>query len=252
MWLKHPAGLRNHPCQGRSDAPEPELNARIPGSPAFVPVCPDPVETSMRNLILLGCLWLTAASPLLARPVQVSEAEFQTLTAGKPRIVEDFNRFQSGDLTSPVVLLNGQFSGLPSIGAPWCISSQCLNLNLATGVFSSLPARTEFWSTRLIPAGSNNNIYDFDVAGRGGTQRFTLSDIEFSPQGTFVGFHDPQGILQVTVSLRTGGLGINYSLDDVTAVVASAQQSVPAGGLGSYGLLAGILLMGSLWLLRRR
>lgn len=206
----------------------------------------------MKILHLLSWLLIAAASPLLAQPVQVSEAEFDTLAAGKPRIVEDFNRFPSGNPSSPIALLNAQFSGSPSLGAPWCLSSQCLTLNLQTGVFGSLPAGTELWSARLFPAGSSSNVYDFDVVGGGGTQRFTLTNVDLNPQGTFIGFQDPQGVRQVTVSLRTGGLGLNYSLDDVTTVTgAPAQHSVPAGSRTGFLLLGGLLLVTGLLLLRR-
>lgn len=200
---------------------------------------------------VFACLMLLVATPLLAQPVQISESEFTALAAGKPQVVEDFNRFAPGPVNSPVALLNGQFAGSPSMGAPWCLLSQCLTLDLVTGVFSNLPARTELWSARLLPAGAGN-VYDFDVVGGGGTQRFTLTNVDFTQQGTFVGFHDPSGIQQVTVSLRTGQ-GVNYSLDDVTTVTSAAPvQSVPVGGYTVSVLLSVLLFVVGALLLRNR
>lgn len=207
----------------------------------------------MKILRVFSWLLLVAAMPVLSQPVQVSESEFEVLAAEMPRTIEDFNRFPSGDIASPVALRNSQFTGAPSIGAPWCLSSPCLTINLTASVFSSLTPGTQLWSARLIPAGSSSNVYDFDVVGGGGTQRFTFTDIEFSAQGTFLGFQDPQGIQQVTVSLRTGGIGINYSLDDVTVVAGpTAHQSVPVGGPAAYVLLGLMLFAIGALVLRNR
>lgn len=201
---------------------------------------------------LFPYLLLMVTMPILAQPIQLTESEFATLAAGKPQIIEDFNRFPAGPIASPVVLLNGQFAGSPTMGAFWCQLSQCLTLDLTTGVFSDLPARTELWSARLIPGGAGN-VYDFDVVGGGGTQRFTLTNVDFTQQGTFVGFQDPQGIQQITVSLRAGGLGVNYSLDDVTTVTGAAPvQSVPVGSRAVWALLSVLLSVIGALLLRSR
>lgn len=205
------------------------------------------------KLKFLSCLCLVLAAPVLAQPVQVSESEFAQLSAGLPRIVEDFNAFPAGPAASPVALRNGQFSGSPSFGAPWCLSSQCLNINFVASTFGGLPRRTVGWSTRLIPAaGNSNNVYDFDVVGTGGSRRFTLTGVAWSESGAFVGFHDPQGIREVSVSLRSGGLGINYSLDDVTVAIGPAPaQSVPTGGPAGMLVLGFLLLLGAGIAIRR-
>ena len=84
----------------------------------------------MKILRVFSWLLLVAAMPVLSQPVQVSESEFEVLAAEMPRTIEDFNRFPGGDIASPVALRNSQFTGAPSIGAPWCLSSPCLTINL--------------------------------------------------------------------------------------------------------------------------
>lgn len=198
------------------------------------------LDESMRNLllavVLLGCS--LAMSRAIAQPVQVSESEFTVLAADMARITEDFERFPIGAIASPLQLRNGIFTGTPSIAAPWCIPSRCLTVGLAPGTFSAFPNGTVLWSTRLIPVASTGD-YIVDVVGRSGTQRFSLTDVPFSIDGSFVGFHDPLGLLQVTFSLPTAPFGANYSLDNVVVAIANERPvGVPSLSTGGVLLLA--------------
>lgn len=195
----------------------------------------------MRNLSLAVVL-MACGCGAIAQPVQVSEPEFTALATGMAHINEDFERFPNGPIASPLQLRNGVFTGAPSLNAPWCISSRCLTVGLGPGAFSAFPSGTVLWSTRLIPAGSTQT-YTVEVVGRSGTQHFSLTGVAFSINGSFVGFHDPLGLLQVTFSLPTAPSGTNYSLDNVVVAVANeAPANVPTLSPGSTLLLIALLL----------
>jgi hypothetical protein len=166
--------------------------------------------------------------------VQLSETEFTSHTVGLPLLVETFDAFADGSHPSPLTIANGSFLGEPSIGAPWCINSKCLSIGFNGGAFQGFPAGTAFWSSRVIPASSGDTIA-VSVVGNGGTQEFILPAIDWSPEGTFVGFHDPQGIQSVSFRLVSGN--VNYSLDDVTTAGVVAAQANAVPGLSLPGLL---------------
>lgn len=186
--------------------------------------------------ILLFAVW--TAQPANAQPVQLSEAEFTSQTAGLPSVVETFDAFADGGHPSPLTIANGSFLGEPSIGAPWCINSKCLSIGFHGGAFQGFPVGTAFWSSRVIPASSGDTIA-VSVVGNGGTQEFILPPIDWSPEGTFVGFHDPQGIQSISFRLVSGIA--NYSLDDVTTAAVAAARANAVPGLSFPGMLLLVL-----------
>ena len=183
-------------------------------------------------LALVSTLTLNVAQ---AQPMQLTETQFQQQTNGLPSIVENFDALPLGTPASPLQLANGKFYGEPQImDGLWCLLSPCLTVGLTVPPeFTDFPAGTAFWSGRIIYA-SNGDALEATVVGNGGTQTFVLPSGGFVIGGTFVGFHDPEGLQSVSYRLIQGST--NYSFDDVDVALQSSLQA--AHGVPAQSLIA--------------
>jgi hypothetical protein len=177
---------------------------------------------SMIFRLFFFALVLVFSSSVCAVPTQISAAQFGTLVAEGSSITESFSGFSQGLHQSPLVLANGTFIGMPMLDlAPWCDSyyqsNKCLDIGFVDAKFSQFANGTVVWGATIYYAGSGDQL-QATVNGRGGVSVFILPPGTYDPNGTFIGFFDPDGLVSVAFH-RSVPFGYNLAFDDVTTSV---------------------------------
>jgi len=185
------------------------------------------------RLTLAFCA-LTFVDVVCATPIELTQPQFNTRIKGLHTVVENFQGFPQGSQQSPLVLANGRYTGAGSVDlAPWCAvlnsQNQCLDTDFADGTFSQLPAGTTAWGATIFYAsGTPDDIVQATVTGNSGVLQLDLPQGLFVPEGTFVGFYDPQGLTSASFHLVSGTT--NYAFDDVTTAAVSVAPNPGVGG----------------------
>lgn len=167
-----------------------------------------------------------------AAPVLLSQTEFDVLTSGLPRIVEDFESFATNvNLGNPLILANGSFAvteefagAIPFVEdeARFCgDTGQCLSYSTiaSTRTFSAFPDGTAFWAADVHKGALNQIESRFTVVGGSGILELHRFNVP-----RFLAIHDPQGI--ISIQFESGG-GTYITYDNVAvAIVPEPKASV--------------------------
>ncbi len=173
------------------------------------------LSTAVLGLVCSATVLATpdALFPTGGPPLQLTQAQFTAQTANLPFIVATFDSFPTGVAVSPLRIVTGTYTGMPSIlFGLWCINSNCLDASLQNGVFNNFEPGSTYWSARIIYA-SSGQLLRVTVVGNSGTNTFDLPPGMFVAGGTFFGFHDPAGLQSVTFTRQATGSA--YSFDNV-------------------------------------
>ena len=195
-----------------------------------------------RNILgLLAGLVLALSAPhVMALPIQLSEAQFSSQTAGLGTLVEDFEGFPLFTTSNPFIFANGTYTGAGGGSIVndevFCADKdKCLTNKEILGVktFDAFPAGTNYWGASL-DFSLFTDIFDVSVSGGSG-----VLSVQFSPnqKSLFLGFHDSLGVTSIAIeNLGTTGVGsANYSFDDITTAPSVPEPTTLA--LLSLGLV---------------
>jgi hypothetical protein len=204
------------------------------------------IRSSAARRLLIAAAILVLPATSAAAPIELSLAQWTTLTAALPQTVVDFESFALGAHPSPLTLANGTYtSPVPFVSDTALIcgtaGDRCLIDNTSNfhfpRVFSGLPAGTTFWAATDFYSISpvDDDIFRVTVVGNSGVSLFThkLAD-------GFVGYTDPTGLLTVTFEIVGEGIPgsgfFNYGLDDITTAPAVIAEPLSVLLIGT-GLL---------------
>lgn len=161
------------------------------------------IERVIQSVALFFMHW----GVVLAAPVQLTQEQFSTQTAGAPFIEETFDTLPIGSASSPLAIATGTYSA-PTMGilfGLWCPNSNCLAANFDNGVFSGFAPGTTTWGATIM-SGSPNTLRAI-VVGHSGTLEVDVNLLGF------LAFYDPSGLQ--SVSFVRQPLGVAHAFDNI-------------------------------------
>ena len=191
--------------------------------------------------LVAGLICLKLSPVVNAVPMLLSETEFAAATLGTTPVVEDFEGFAVGNLTSPVTLANATYTSvLPQIrqDAPNNPTKRLFeNAPDPVGgrVFSSFPTDTMLFGTDLAPLSdfALQQILDISVLGVSGALDIQLSFLELNE---FFAVSDPLDLISISFeNIGFGGARTAWGFDNVTTAAIPEPTTLALLSLGLAG-----------------
>ena len=169
------------------------------------------------GLVLLLCCAVDSQAAI----VRLSQSDFTNAAAGR-EVVEDFEGFTTGTKNNPFVFANARYSSpaSPAVvnNANFGPTNRLISQNiLQPRTFDLFPQGTTLFGMELFYR-NPPDVFDVTVVGGSGTLNFSENGATI---GSFLGFHDPAGLISVTIE-DLGDPGTTagaYSFDNVATSV---------------------------------